>query len=333
LSCARNETPSGKGERDAFLSAVLAFVSLALPGTAPRAAEEEPALDRLLEINSAEVFGDGGIKVSTDLGVKIEFKGDGRFNKLFQSRSGGGRGFISKLEEAKAQAIGQKLLDKAEDVFSLIAIEGGTATSRFELADDFTIKFLTKIPSGAGTFMVLVNQQDGRNYISTSFFQDILVLDGGRKRRKPTSHKHFQSEPMSWFDKGSEKGVPVEIAYKEKKLSIFLETKLDKKAEKAERVEVVSQEGIEKPSSGKVVLSFNKLSLLIGNLSIEGKLSRPWAEAAVAKLRKDGKLKLKREEKKPDAGAGRLAAGDGKAAAKKKKASVDEPDPEAEEDL
>jgi hypothetical protein len=312
--------------------AALCIVSSA-PLTGLLAAEGEPSLDRLIELNSAEILGAPDLKVGTDLGVKLEFKGGGRFDRLFQTRGAAGKGFISKLEEAKANTLGQKLVEHAEDVFSLIVLEGGTAASKFELADDFTIKFHAKIhvlvPAGALT--VFVNQQDGRNYVSTSFFQDILVMDGGRKRRKLSSHRHFMPEPVKWFDKTSEKGVPVEIVYKKNKFSVFLTMKLEKKGE-AERVEVVSQEGIEKPSSGKVVFSFNKLSLLIGNLSIEGKLSRSWAEAQIAKLRKDGKLKLKPDEK-PDAGAGKLAAGEDKAAGKTKKESVDGPDPEAEEDL
>ena len=335
MSRARDESPRGGAGRGRIpSSAPLIILGAALlPGL--RAAEGEPSLERLLEINSAEVFGADGIEVGDGLRVKLDFKKDGLFNKLFQSRSGGGRGFISSRDEAKVHSTGQKLMDKADDVFSFIAIEGGTAVSRFELADDFAIKFRAKIPFvvPAGSLAVLVNQQDGRNFIQTSFFQDLLVVDGGRKRRKPPSHRHFALEPARWFDRTAEKGMPVEILYRENKVSISIEAKLDKKEkDKADRVEVVSQDGIEKPSSGKVVFSFNKLSFLIGNLSIEGKLNRSWAEGEIARLRKDGKLKLERERKRPEGSPGGLAAGEGRTA-EKKKAGVDGPDPEAEDDL
>lgn len=351
----------GRGYNDTTLfstpiraALLLAIAGLAGPGTPARGAESEPPLDQLVEINAEALIG-AETAVKTDLGVAFNFRERrGIFNKVFQAR--GPKAFISKLEEAKDAGPGPRLLGGAEDVFSLLCVEGGTAQSNFELEGDWKISFKAKVqnlaPASSLAFRV---NQDGKSYIQTSFFHDLLIVDGGKKKPKITPIKELQGEPFRWFDQKTEKGVDIEIEFKEKKLTIFMHLKKEgegrgegkgrgdgrrrgwkgKESEGAdrERIEIISQENIEKPAKGKVVIAFQKLSFLLGDFKIEGKLSRSWAEEGIAKLRKDGKLKLKKEEKPAPAA---VASGDPKARkgeSATKKASLDDPDPEAEEDL
>jgi hypothetical protein len=338
--------------------ALLAFAAalLACTGSRARAAEGEPPLDQLIEINSEALIG-AETSVKTDLGVVFDFKErKGLFNKVFQTR-GGAKAFVSKLEEAKGTVPGQKLLDKAEDVFSVLCIDSGTARSKFELEGDWRIRFKAKIPSlvPAAALSLQMNA-DGKSYLQTNFFHDLIISDGGKKKQKVTPHKDLQGDPLSWFDKTAEKGVDIEIEMKEKKLSIFMsppkrehakgrgegrrgrggkgkDNEKEKDGDGPGRLEVISQEEIEKPVSGGIALSFQKLSFLLGDFKIEGKLSRSWAEEGIAKLRKEGKLKLKKEEKPAPAA---VAAGDSKGKKGEKaggKTSLEEPDPEAEDDL
>jgi len=321
------------------------------------AAEGEPSLDQLIEINAEALIG-AETSVKTDLGVVFDFKErKGLFNKVFQIR-GSPKAFLSKLEDAKATLPGQKLLDKAEDVFSVVCIDSGTALSNFELEGDWRIKFKAKIPSlvPAASLSFQMNL-DGKSFLQTNFFHDLIVSDGGKKKQKLTPHKELQGDPLQWFDKTSEKGVDIEIEMKGKKLSIFMsppkenskdqrregrkgrwkgkekEKEKEKEGDGPGRLEVISQEEIEKPAAGRIALSFQKLSFLLGDFKIEGKLSRSWADEGIAKLRKEGKLKLKREEKPAPAA---VAAGDSKGKKGEKtggKTSLEEPDPEAEDDL
>jgi hypothetical protein len=329
---------------------------LVLTGSYVRGAESEPPLDQLIEINAEALIG-AEMSVKTDLGIVFDFKEHkGLFNKVFQTR-GSPKAFLSKLEDAKATLPGQKLVDKAEDVFSVVCIDSGTARSNFELEGDWTIKFKAKIPSlvPAASLSIQMNS-DGKSFLQTNFFHDLLVSDGGKKKHYLTPHKELRGEPLSWFDKASEKGVAVEIQMKGKKLSIFMDAPRtpNAKADRKEggrrgrwkgkdapgkegdgpgRLEVLAQEGIEKPAGGRIAISFQKLSLLLGDFKIEGKLSRSWAEESIAKLRKEGKLKLKRETKPAPAS---VAAGESKARKGEKsggKTSLEEPDPEAEDDL
>jgi hypothetical protein len=146
--------------------------------------------------------------------------------------------------------------------------------------------------------------------------------------------------PFKWFDKKSG-GVPCEIVFAGKKLT------LSTKAGGVEKIEeVVSQEGIEAPSSGRIHLEFGKMSFAMTDLVIEGKYDSSWLDSEIAKLKKAGKLKVKepevaKKEDKPapgDAKVGSSKGGEPKVAPrpvrkKKPKVNVDEPDPEGDDEL
>ena len=116
-----------------------------------------------------------------------------------------------------------------------------------------------------------------KSFIQTSFFQDIRVNAAGKMKRKVVQNKTYQQPPFKWFDTKS-KGVPWEIVFGGKKLSISTqavegqkEKGKDKEKEKEKETEqekvgtveeMVSQEGIEAPSSGRIAFEFNKFSCL-----------------------------------------------------------------------
>jgi len=178
-------------------------------------------------------------------------------------------------------------------------------------------------------------------------------MDGGKRRQTMTRNQAFAGAPFKWWDVKSKDGVPVQITFREGTVSVSCGAgggpqpprgrgwgkgkgrgrDKDKAKDSPEKVEVVSLEGFEKATGGKIRFAFQSMSLCMTDLVIEGKYDPKWAEAQIEKLRKDGKLKLSEP-----AAAGQKpgsSAGGSKASAKKKKGAggVDEPDPEGGDDL
>jgi len=321
-----------------------------------RAAEPEPPIERLMELNSVDLFGqETSVK---DGRVSLRFPGKGLFNRGFESPSPRGQGFVSNADEVKDAAARKVLMEGAKGEFTLVGRQMGRATSKFELADDFRISFRLRISNlpPAGLFLLTVNQPDPKNSIQTSFFQDLTVVEGGKKRRQVTSDKTYAAPPAKWFNQKSP-GVPFEIVFKDKKLSITMTKEPEKEGGKEEKVVLITSDPIEQASHGRIVFEFRNMSFLMSDLVVEGKYDRTWAEAAIAKLKKDGKLKLKPpeavakekgakekgakekgvKEKKPKEGeqAGGASSSATLKPSLKKKGSpkVDEPDPESGEDL
>jgi hypothetical protein len=181
----------------------------------------------------------------------------------------------------------------------------------------------------------------------TNFFQDLTVSHGGRPKRKATTVQDFQAPPAKWFYQKAapQNATPVEIVFKDKKLSVSVTT-YGKDDKDSKKTEVVSQENIDKPSSGKIYFKFSKMSFGVADLVIDGKYSKSWAEEEIARLRKDGKLRMKPPEpeevaKKDDKGRPRSQGAEKSVPEAEKKArpakkappNVDQPDPEAQVDL
>lgn len=72
---------------------------------------------------------------------------------------------------------------------------------------------------------------------------------------------------------------------------------------------MVSLEGIQKATSGKISFSFRNLSFCVSDLVIEGKYDRGWANSQIAKLRKEGKLKVQMPDTGGEKQGGKAAAG------------------------
>ena len=296
--------------------------------------EQPPSFARLLELNKDELFG-GEATIGGDH-VTVKCSGKGAFNRAFLAK-----GFAADPAEIKGGKNREAYLDKKPGELSCVGTDGGSAISKFELADEFNISFKLKIPTllPQGTITLRMNQQDSKNFIQSSFFTDLAVVENGKpKKTKLTSSQHFQGLPSKWFDRKDEKGLNVEVAFKEKKLRISLSHRSkDKEKPKDEMLEVVSLEGVESPSSGKLGIFFNKVSFGVYDLSIDGKINRSWAEKEIQRLKDEGKLRTKEEEtivKKDEKGgaAGSKAQVKGPRV-KKGPVNVDEPDPEAEVDL
>jgi len=278
-------------------------------------AEKEPGLDQLLASNSSALF--GGKASFKDGRVTLRYSEKGLFDRDFRAKTGkGGKGLFSDPEDIKNASVKAALTNEASG-FSFVGLGGGRAISNFALSGDLKLSFKLKVPNVLPTAKLIVrwNQKASKSYIQTSFFQKIVAVQKGRKRRAATTDSRFTGPPITWFDRKS-KGVPVEVTFKDQRAAVFISRG---EGENAEKVEVVSLAGIESPSSGKISFHFANISFLITDLAIEGKYDRSWAEAAIEELRREGKLKT------PTA--------DTVATKEKGGTGIDQPDPEADEEL
>jgi hypothetical protein len=301
----------------------------------PKPKESAPPLARLLELNKEELFG-GDATIAGDR-VVIKFPGKGSFGRAFLAK-----GFVGDPSEIKGAKNKEAYLDKKPGELSCVGTDGGSAISKFELADDFNISFKLKIPTllPQGMINFRVNQQE-RSFVQTSFFTDLTVVENGKpKKSKLTASQQFQGLPSKWFDRKDEAGLGVEIIFKDKKLSVFLTYKptggRKEKEKERKREEIVYQEGLEAPSSGKLAIIFSKVSFGLYDLSIDGKVNRDWAEKEIQRLKDEGKLRTKEEEilaKDDKGGAAGSKTQVKPSRVKKGPVNLDEPDPEAEVDL
>ena len=278
-------------------------------------AGEGPGLDSLLESNASSLF--GGKASFKDGRVTIRYVAKGLFNQDFRAKTGKGvTGVFSDPKDIK-NALVKADLTKEVSGFSFVGLGAGRATSNFALSGDLKLSFKLRVPNltPAAKLIVRWHQKGSKGYIQTSFFQKIVAVHKGRKRRAAAKDSRFTGAPTSWFDVKS-KGVPVEISFKGQRAAVSVGRG---EGENSEKVEVVSLGGIEAPSSGRLSFRFANISFLITDLAIEGNYDRSWAEAVIEELRREGKLK----RPIPDA------------VAKKEKgnAGIDHSDPEADEEL
>lgn len=316
---------------------------------APKQASSEPPLKKLLELNARELFG-GEAQVKGER-VTIRFPGEGSFARGFRVGKGHGKGFVSNVNDIRDGAVRKQLTQGIGAAFSCAGLDGDSAMSVFEMADDFSVRFKLKIPFLApqAQFSVRINDRDSRNYIQTNFLQDIAAMDGGKKRQARTGNQVYAGSPAKWWEARSRGTIPVQIAFKDGKVTVSCGAGDPASAQRGrgrgrgrgkekgkdgpELVEMVSLEGFEKATSGKIRFAFQNLSLCMADLVIDGKYDPRWAESQIAKLRKDGKLKL--SEPAVSSKKSGSASGGSKASAKKRKGKVDidEPDPEEGQEL
>jgi hypothetical protein len=311
-------------------------------------ASKEPPLRRLMELNARELFG-GDAQVKGDR-VTIRFPGKGSFARGFRVGKGRGKGFVSDINDLRDGSVKTQLTGGIGTAFSCAGLDGDSAMSVFEMADDFSIRFQLKIPFLApqAQFTVRINDRDSRNYIQTNFLQDIAAMEDGKKRQARTNNQVYAGSPGKWWEARSKGTIPVQITFKDGKVTVSCGAGdlghgqkgggkgrgrgKEKAKDGPEVVELVSLEGFEKATGGKIRFGFQNLSLCMANLAIDGKYDRAWAESQIAKLRKEGKLKVSEPVV-----AGQEPGATGKksrtSAKKKGKVNVDEPDPEGDDDL
>lgn len=311
-------------------------------------AGQDPPLDKLVELNARELFGgEGTVK---DGRVTLRFTRKETFARAFRVPGGGsGRGIVSNLDDLKEATMRGNVAGGLEANFSFAGLDAGEALSRFEMADDFTISFRMRAPviAPGASFILRWNQEDSRNHVQTNFFQDLVVTEGGKPRRKVASDPRLAGPPSKWFHQklAEPPATQVNVVFKDKKASVSLT--LFEEPKKSSAVVAASQEAIEKPTRGKVFLKFSKLSFGMADFVIEGKYAREWAEVELARLRKEKKIRIRPEDPEPsekmvkDNSKGKRGVDDKKAAPTVKKAKrvkrappdVGQPDPDAEVDL
>jgi hypothetical protein len=290
------------------------------------ATEKEPPFEKLLELNSEALF---GAKIALKDGrFTLKLEGGGSFDRGFQQpgRPRERQGFFG-VEDKIHPLMREKLLKEAAGKFSFAGLVTGSALSNFDLQDDYKVSFKIRIPDLApgGRFSMTFNHDGRRGLVQTEFFQELLHLRrGSKKGAARTRDARFAGPPTKWFPTAS-KGVPVEIEFKNGRLAVRMTIK---EKDKDEQVEVVVLEGIDEPTSGKLGFSFDKLSFLITDLSIEGKLPRQWVQQELDRLRQSGKLRTRPPEE-----LARKDEARPEAARKKTGPDLDLPDPEAEDDL
>ena len=246
-------------------------------------APKDVAFERLVEINSRELFG-GKAKVKGDV-VEVTFSADGEVKSGFE-----GTGIIdSKSPEMKGS--NRKFIrlkdrkDKEEEQLlpglCAAGVGEGAWVSRFPLAGNPWVQMSFRIPNLIGTqsaFKMRVNWNKGTG-IETNFFQTVSTLSSGKpKATRITSLQEFKGPPLDWFPrKGA--GVKVEFGIREGKAQVRLDGK---------EVAAMPKVG---DKGGKVALTYAKLLFTIQDLKVSGKLDRPWCEKRIEELKASGKLK------------------------------------------
>ncbi len=330
---------------------------------APAKSEPELPLARLVELNAEALFG-GTVKVDNDR-FTMTFPG-GRFGKGFVCRHGKTAGVYSKNGELRRQPLGGKLLggiDKIEEKFSFAGLIAGETVSRFQLADDFKLSFKLRVPQFErdSSLTWFINRESNKSYLGVDFFREISVIDKAKKRRETSADQRFRGSPLRWFDSKST-GVPVEIVFKDGKMTVCMETRVAEKKEadikeqqgnkpakekekekekeiEKEMAEVIALDGVDEPRHGHLAIRFTNLSFVVSEFQIEGRLPEEWIQRRFDQLRKARRLKVKEPpaekkepEKKPDEKKETPKKNKIKKD-KKKGPDLDKPDPEADEDL
>ena len=311
-----------------FLAVGFSLVSAAGEGGAPGKARKG-RLARLAELNSEALFG-GKVKVKGDR-FTLTFPGEGLFEKGFDCRARRRAGVVSDPAAIKDEAVKKVLLHGADGKFSFVGLSSGTAISRFPLTDDYKISFKLRIPTlMRGSKLVWYLNREKKDYLEVNFFRQAALVKKGRPRsRRLSPDPRFRQGPDKWFDRKS-KGVPVEMSYKGGTLAVRMHAGKGKDG----MTEVVTLENVKELSEGKLALSFEKVSFLVTDFTIEGQLPRKWLEAAIESLKSAGRLKENdpagaKGDKKSEQGETK----DSKKGKKKEGPDIDRPDPEADEDL
>ncbi|MBN1441303.1 MAG: hypothetical protein JXA90_01280 [Planctomycetes bacterium] len=299
-----------------------------------------PSFADLLNWNAETIFG-GKLTLEKDDRFTLAFPGEGLFEKGFRCQGKAGQGVISDAAAVKDVSVKRTLLEGAAGTFSLVGLSSGSAVSRFPLGNDYSISFKVRIPIlMAASKLVFILNQEGRSYIQLSFFQEASVISGGRRRAAAASRDpRFRGPPAQWFDRKSA-GVPVEIVFKEGKLTVRMHAPAQGNLKEG-MADVVTLDGVSEPTEGNLALSFDRISFLISDLKIAGKLPADRLKQEIESLRGTGQLRTRAPEPPaagketkdtPDA----AKKGDSKAKPKKdtkKGPDLEQPDPEADDIL
>ena len=314
-------------------SVLMAAVLLAAASSIAAGSPVEPSFDKLVELNSTAIFG-GDLKRHKDR-FTLTFPGEGHFERGFDCKGSRRGQIISNLKQVKNVAARKVLIDgHKKGKPSLVALNGGSAISRFELADDYEIRFRMRAPNldARSQLVWYLNRRGTREMVRSSFFRDIVA---GKKNRTRTRNARFAASPGKWFDRGAE-GMLVVMTCKAGKVSVEIGvTKMEKKKQ-VEKLEEVVSATVGGPSGGKIGFSFDRVSFMLSDFRVKGKFPRKGVEAEIARLKKAKKLRTQDKAQAAQKGKpGKNAAPPGKVRRRSRRdpPDLDKPDPEAGEDL
>ncbi len=298
--------------------------------------EDAPPLEKLIELNAAELFG-GNVEVKEGRLI-IRYPGAGLFAQGFAVRSKGTGQIVSDQGAIKGVTMRNQLIKGAEKQFSFAGLKSGSAESRFQLGDDFKITFGLKIPNLAknASLNFFFSRKGSREFIQSRFLADLYAVNKGKKRRARPTDRRYLGPAAAWFDTAAEAGVKYEIRLKDRNLTIA-------KFAGKEKETVVSLEDLPGDLGGRIGFSFDRVTFMVRDFVVETSIPREWAETAIADLRRGGKLKLAKESPAPKKESSKkegpqVAKGGAETDTTKDwdklvEVDIDKPDPEADEDL
>jgi hypothetical protein len=278
--------------RSAFL--VLSLLFLLISRTSR--AGDEPSLEDLVRLNGEAIFG-GAARLEAGDRLVIPLTKPGQFEKCFVGKSG-----MVNPESLKGEG-NRKVLANPEggEIANQVVVGRGDGEwqSRFELSGDVEVRFNLRVPATQnGSRLQLRLNQSAKGVLQTgSFFQGAALYSGKKvvKQAQP-SKKEYQAPPDKWFDK---KGiVAIEAVFAKGNFSLKMR-KVVKDPKDAAEAELAKLEDAA-PAGGKIAFSFNKLTFLISDMTIAGKVDREWLQGQIEELRTKGKLVEKEPPKEPE---------------------------------
>ena len=241
-----------------------------------------PPLERLLQLNSAAIFG-GKLKLDGDRfevvfdadgAVKAGFDGKGIIDSKSEEMTGANRNFI--IEEKKDGV--EKLIPN----LAAVGIGEGQWVSRFPVKSKTWVEFGFRVPNlitQESGFRLRVNWDKGVGY-ETSFFQSIAFVAGGApKTSVMTDFKEYRRAPSRWFPR-KKASVKIEYGIRDGDCVVLMNGK------ELVKVPKVADKG------GRVSIAYRKLLFTIDSLKISGEIDRAWCEKRIEELKKEGKLKV-----------------------------------------
>ncbi len=269
--------------------------------TTPEAAKTaaRPPFEELLLFNGDHLFG-GKLSLLGDDKVQIAFTAPGQMSRGFEgpgihdanspTMTGANRRFIQKKREKD----GTEVLHENLAVCGLGEQRAGWQvwTSRFSLSGDVKVEFNFRLPGliNVQTGFITRLYVDGKSHLESNFFQTAERHSGGSAVAvSKTAVKEYSGLPSKWFPRNNPAGVRVDLGVEGEKFKVNFSGK-----------ELVSLPKVGSDRHGKVAFAFRKIAFTMQDLRITGKVNRTWCESEFERLEKEGKLRLKAPDAKPD---------------------------------
>jgi hypothetical protein len=281
-------------------SALLALpFFLSLPAGASRAGDE-PSLEDLLRLNGEAIFG-GPARLEAGDRIVIPLTKPGQFEKCFVNV---GKSAMVNPESLKGD-LNRKILanpnpEAGGEVPNPVIVGKGDGDwqSKFELSGDVEVRFNLRVPAlQNGSRLQLRLNQSSKGMLQTgSFFQGAALVSGKKAVKQAQPPKEYQGPPDKWFEKKEIVGIEAVFAKGNFTLKMRKNAKDPKDVVEAELAKIEDAA----PAGGKIAFSYNKLTFLISDLTIAGKIDREWIKGQLEELKSKGKLVEKEPPKEAE---------------------------------